>query len=226
MDYNIQISADESNGLIVKNSNDYTYGSFKLSGLTTVYMSYSGTSLTIITPVKGEGISNAILSIGLVNGCTYSIIYANTGQQFTTKIYKDATTSWSSLDGTCNCNIFDINLYPSKIPEYAQLTGLHMSTNSLNNISLVLPCYLFTKASPSGLSMWEYLGTISALGAVSMYNMGDYHIAQSSYDKSGDKYVCCSLAPRNRTYYAGIAVKLTDRLAITEDDTGGIPSIQ
>lgn len=227
IDYNIQIIADENSGITVKNSNGYVYGIVKFEDISMVYMTYNEKSFSLIGESSDDELNISIMSIGEINNCTYFISSIDTIKHFKTVVYCNDNVVWSSEDDTCYCNVFDnAYTYAIKIPKYLNLVTSNQSVNSLNNISLILPCYIYIRESPASLNVWKYFGSISSIGSVSMYNMSNYNIAQSSYDRTGDKYICCELYKRRTLGYAGIAIKLTNRIDITEDDTSGIPNIQ
>lgn len=237
MEYNLQILANELDGLVVKNSNGHTYGSFRADDginsidTTTVYISFSDGSLTLLSRplILGDywAVQTQIFSLGLVGSYTYFITTSSSNLQ-NIEVYKDSSTCWSSNSGTCKCSITEkYSSKQSNIPNYKYFnTTTNRSVNTLNNIAMILPVYIYVKSSPSSLNLWEYLDKIPALGCVNMYNMNEFHIAQSSYNNTGDKYICCSLNGRSFLDYSGIAIKLTDKLTITEDDVNVIPSIQ
>ena len=100
------------------------------------------------------------------------------------------------------------------------------TVNVLNEISLIMPSYFYIRKPPKAIDVWSYVGKSNDICYVNMYNMDNYHIAQQDYPVTGDKYICCALYKRRTVCYAGVAVRLTDKIDKTEDDGSVIPSIQ
>lgn len=100
------------------------------------------------------------------------------------------------------------------------------TVNVLNEVSLIMPSYFYIRKPPKAIDVWSYVGKSNDICYVNMYNMDNYHIAQQDYPVAGDKYICCALYKRRTVCYAGVAVRLTDKIAKTEDDGSVIPSIQ
>ena len=100
------------------------------------------------------------------------------------------------------------------------------TVNVLNEVSLIMPSYFYIRKPPKAIDVWSYVGKSNDICYVNMYNMDNYHIAQQDYPVAGDKYICCALYKRRTGCYAGVAVRLTDKIAKTEDDGSVIPSIQ
>lgn len=101
------------------------------------------------------------------------------------------------------------------------------TVNVLNEISLIMPSYFYIRKPPKAIDVWSYVGKSNDICYVNMYNMENYHIVQQDYPITGDKYICCALYKKRRTVcYAGVAIRLTDKIDKTEDDGSVIPSIQ
>ena len=100
------------------------------------------------------------------------------------------------------------------------------TVNVLNEISLIMPSYFYIRKSPKAIDVWSYVGKSNDICYVNMYNMENYHIVQQDYPITGDKYMCCALYKRRTVCYAGVAIRLTDKIDKTEDDGSVIPSIQ
>ena len=100
------------------------------------------------------------------------------------------------------------------------------TVNVLNEISLIMPSYFYIRKPPKAIDVWSYVGKSNDICYVNMYNMENYHIVQQDYPVTGDKYICCALYKRRTVCYAGVAVRLTDKIDKTEDDGSVIPSIQ
>lgn len=100
------------------------------------------------------------------------------------------------------------------------------TVNVLNEISLIMPSYFYIRKPPKAIDVWSYVGKSNDICYVNMYNMENYHIVQQNYPVTGDKYICCALYKRRTVCYAGVAVRLTDKIDKTEDDGSVIPSIQ
>ena len=100
------------------------------------------------------------------------------------------------------------------------------TVNVLNGISLIMPSYFYVRKPPKAIDVWSYVGKSNDICYVNMYNMENYHIVQQNYPITGDKYICCSLYKRRTVCYAGVAIRLTDKIDKTEDDGSVIPSIQ
>ena len=100
------------------------------------------------------------------------------------------------------------------------------TVNVLNEISLIMPSYFYIRKPPKALDVWSYVGKSNDICYVNMYNMENYHIVQQDYPVTGDKYICCALYKRRTVCYAGVAIRLTDKIDKTEDDGSVIPSIQ
>ena len=100
------------------------------------------------------------------------------------------------------------------------------TVNVLNEVSLIMPSYFYIRKTPKAIDVWSYVGKSNDICYVNMYNMDNYHIAQQDYPVAGDKYICCALYKRRTVCYAGVAVRLTDKIDKTEDDGSVIPSIQ
>lgn len=100
------------------------------------------------------------------------------------------------------------------------------TVNVLNEISLIMPSYFYIRKPPKAIDVWSYVGKSNDICYVNMYNMDNYHIAQQDYPVTGDKYICCALYKRRAVCYAGVAIRLTDKIDKTEDDGSVIPSIQ
>ena len=100
------------------------------------------------------------------------------------------------------------------------------TVNVLNEVSLIMPSYFYIRKTPKAIDVWSYVGKSNDICYVNMYNMDNYHIAQQDYPVTGDKYICCALYKRRTVCYAGVAVRLTDKIDKTEDDGSVIPSIQ
>ena len=100
------------------------------------------------------------------------------------------------------------------------------TVNVLNEISLIMPSYFYIKKPPKAIDVWSYVGKSNDICYVNMYNMENYHIVQQDYPTTGDKYICCTLYKRRTACYAGVAIRLTDKIDKTEDDGSVIPSIQ
>ena len=100
------------------------------------------------------------------------------------------------------------------------------TVNVLNEISLIMPSYFYIRKSPKAIDVWSYVGKSNDICYVNMYNMENYHIVQQDYPTTGDKYICCALYKRRTVCYAGVAIRLTDKIDKTEDDGSVIPSIQ
>ena len=100
------------------------------------------------------------------------------------------------------------------------------TVNVLNEISLIMPSYFYIRKPPKALDVWSYVGKSNDICYVNMYNMENYHIVQQDYPVTGDKYICCALYKRRTVCYAGVAIRLTDKIDKTEDDASVIPSIQ
>lgn len=100
------------------------------------------------------------------------------------------------------------------------------TVNVLNEVSLIMPSYFYIRKPPKAIDVWSYVGKSNDICYVNMYNMDNYHIAQQDYPVTGDKYICCALYKRRTVCYAGVAVRLTDKIDKTEDDGSVIPSIQ
>ena len=100
------------------------------------------------------------------------------------------------------------------------------TVNVLNEISLIMPSYFYIRKPPKALDVWSYVGKSNDICYVNMYNMENYHIVQQDYPITGDKYICCALYKRRTVCYAGVAIRLTDKIEKTEDDGSVIPSIQ
>lgn len=100
------------------------------------------------------------------------------------------------------------------------------TVNVLNEISLIMPSYFYIRKPPKAIDVWSYVGKSNDICYVNMYNMENYHIVQQDYPVTGDKYICCALYKRRTVCYAGVAIRLTDKIEKTEDDGSVIPSIQ
>lgn len=100
------------------------------------------------------------------------------------------------------------------------------TVNVLNEISLIMPSYFYIRKPPKAIDVWSYVGKSNDICYVNMYNMENYHIVQQDYPTTGDKYICCTLYKRRTDCYAGVAIRLTDKIDKTEDDGSVIPSIQ
>lgn len=100
------------------------------------------------------------------------------------------------------------------------------TVNVLNEISLIMPSYFYIRKPPKAINVWSYVGKSNDICYVNMYNMENYHIVQQDYPVTGDKYICCALYKRRTVCYAGVAIRLTDKIDKTEDDGSVIPSIQ
>lgn len=100
------------------------------------------------------------------------------------------------------------------------------TVNVLNEISLIMPSYFYIRKTPKAVDVWSYVGKSNDICYVNMYNMDNYHIAQQDYPITGDKYICCALYKRRTVCYAGVAIRLTNKIDKTEDDGSVIPSIQ
>ena len=100
------------------------------------------------------------------------------------------------------------------------------TVNVLNEISLIMPSYFYIRKPPKAIDVWSYVGKSNDICYVNMYNMENYHIVQQDYPVTGDKYICCALYKRRTVCYAGVAIRLTDKIDKTEDDGSVIPSIQ
>ena len=100
------------------------------------------------------------------------------------------------------------------------------TVNVLNEISLIMPSYFYIRKPPKAIDVWSYVGKSNDICYVNMYNMENYHIVQQDYPTTGDKYICCALYKRRTVCYAGVAIRLTDKIDKTEDDGSVIPSIQ
>lgn len=100
------------------------------------------------------------------------------------------------------------------------------TVNVLNEISLIMPSYFYIRKPPKAIDVWSYVGKSNDICYVNMYNMENYHIVQQDYPITGDKYICCALYKRRIVCYAGVAIRLTDKIDKTEDDGSVIPSIQ
>lgn len=100
------------------------------------------------------------------------------------------------------------------------------TVNVLNEISLIMPSYFYIRKPPKAIDVWSYVGKSNDICYVNMYNMENYHIVQQDYPITGDKYICCALYKRRTVCYAGVAIRLTDKIDKTEDDGSVIPSIQ
>lgn len=100
------------------------------------------------------------------------------------------------------------------------------TVNVLNEISLIMPSYFYIRKPPKAIDVWSYVGKSNDICYVNMYNMENYHIVQQDYPVTGDKYICCALYKRRTVCYAGVAIRLTDKIDRTEDDGSVIPSIQ
>lgn len=100
------------------------------------------------------------------------------------------------------------------------------TVNVLNEISLIMPSYFYIRKPPKAIDVWSYVGKSNDICYVNMYNMENYHIVQKDYPITGDKYICCALYKRRTVCYAGVAIRLTDKIDKTEDDGSVIPSIQ
>ena len=100
------------------------------------------------------------------------------------------------------------------------------TVNVLNEISLIMPSYFYIRKPPKAIDVWSYVGKSNDICYVNMYNMENYHIVQQDYPITGDKYMCCALYKRRTVCYAGVAIRLTDKIDKTEDDGSVIPSIQ
>ena len=100
------------------------------------------------------------------------------------------------------------------------------TVNVLNEVSLIMPSYFYIRKPPKAIDVWSYVGKSNDICYVNMYNMGNYHIVQQDYPVTGDKYICCALYKRRTVCYAGVAIRLTDKIYKTEDDGSVIPSIQ
>lgn len=100
------------------------------------------------------------------------------------------------------------------------------TVNVLNKVSLIMPSYFYIRKPPKAIDVWSYVGKSNDICYVNMYNMENFHIVQQDYPITGDKYICCALYKRRTVCYAGVAVRLTDKIDKTEDDGSVIPSIQ
>ena len=100
------------------------------------------------------------------------------------------------------------------------------TVNVLNEISLIMPSYFYIRKPPKAIDVWSYVGKSNDICYVNMYNMENYHVVQQDYPITGDKYICCALYKRRTVCYAGVAIRLTDKIDKTEDDGSVIPSIQ
>ena len=100
------------------------------------------------------------------------------------------------------------------------------TVNVLNEISLIMPSYFYIRKPPKAIDVLSYVGKSNDICYVNMYNMENYHIVQQDYPITGDKYICCALYKRRTVCYAGVAIRLTDKIDKTEDDGSVIPSIQ
>lgn len=111
-------------------------------------------------------------------------------------------------------------------PPLYKFNPLGYGANTSNGIATVLPSLFYIKEQPYGMNTWSYIGKSDELNYVNMYNMSSYHILQKNYPVSGDRYVCITQYKRRKFMYDGLAIRLTNRLDITEDDTSVVPSIQ
>lgn len=100
------------------------------------------------------------------------------------------------------------------------------TVNVLNEISLIMPSYFYIRKPPKAVDVWSYVGKSNDICYVNMYNMENFHIVQQDYPVTSDKYICCALYKRRTVCYAGVAIRLTDKIDKTEDDGSVIPSIQ
>ena len=100
------------------------------------------------------------------------------------------------------------------------------TVNVLNEISLIMPSYFYIRKPPKAIDVWSYVGKSNDICYVNMYNMENFHVVQQDYPITGDKYICCALYKRRTVCYAGVAIRLTDKIDKTEDDGSVIPSIQ
>lgn len=122
----------------------------------------------------------------------------------------------------------DIPKLPSydKVANWSNRNSSGCDTNTLNGISLILPTLFYVRACPDELNIWSYISSTKDINTVNMYNMSSMHIIQEDYPVSGDRYVCILPYARRKYTYSGIAIKLTNKLDITEDDNSVIPSVQ
>lgn len=143
------------------------------------------------------------------------IIYNDDDNSFLTCI-KNHLSNISSSDEMENWKSLPYNFHNSS----------GKTVNVLNEISLIMPSYFYIRKPPKAIDVWSYVGKSNDICYVNMYNMDNYHIVQQDYPITGDKYICCALYKRRTDCYAGVAIRLTDKIDKTEDDGSVIPSIQ
>lgn len=233
------------------NNNLTVYMSFSNKSFTLISIPYSPNKPWLTcTQLLSIGIIKTYMYYIVNNDNNYDVdtdsvhIYDDNSNHYV-DIYDGTTKKWTSSNGTCRCSIFDTYrpqevqkpqnppiiihspYYELNIPHYRWFSYKNLrSYNTLDNSTMILPVYIYIKEPPKSKDFWGYLGRIQSLGCVNMYNMNNFHIAQTSYETSGDKYVCCSLNGRTLQTMMGVAVRLTDRLTVTEDDASVIPRIQ
>lgn len=142
-------------------------------------------------------------------------------------IYNDDDNSFSMCIKNHLSNIYSSNENDNwKSLPYNFHNSSGKTVNVLNEISLIMPSYFYIRKPPKAIDVWSYVGKSNDICYVNMYNMENYHIVQQDYPVTGDKYICCALYKRRTVCYAGVAVRLTDKIDKTEDDGSVIPSIQ
>lgn len=142
-------------------------------------------------------------------------------------IYNDDDNSFSMCIKNHLSNIYSSNENDNwKSLPYNFHNSSGKTVNVLNKISLIMPSYFYIRKPPKAIDVWSYVGKSNDICYVNMYNMENYHIVQQDYPITGDKYICCALYKRRTVCYAGVAIRLTDKIDKTEDDGSVIPSIQ
>ena len=204
-----------------------------------IYFSFDRDNLAIVTKYNNTStIDVSILCCGrfYVDSTSYIYIYSNTANNFVNAGNKEVVVVynenepdmlWSSAYGTCTSTILHIDDNIKGVPNYRGIFNVgdknakhkrDYNTNSLNEITTILPVYFYVKDTPYALNMWKYIGMTDFFGIVSMYNMDTFHISQINYPVSGNKYLCCSFYRRRTVDFSGIAIRLSNLLETMSDN--------
>lgn len=204
-----------------------------------IYLSYDENNLAIVTKINDASLSDSsVLCCGrfYVGSVPYIYIYSNSAYNNVSVddkevviVYNENTPDklWSSAYGMCTSTILCADDNIKGVPNYRSIFNVgdknakhkrDYNTNSLNEITTILPVYFYVKDTPYTLNMWKYIGMTDFLGVVSMYNMDTFHISQIDYPVSGNRYLCCSFYKRRLVDFRGIAIRLSNLLETISDN--------
>lgn len=245
-DISIQLYSEDSN-FIKHCGATFIAVNNKLYESDDIYFSFDGDNLAVVTKYNNTStIDASILCCGrfYVGSSPYVYIYSNTANNAVNADNKEVVVVysenepdklWSSAYGTCTATVLHTDNNITHLPNYRGMLGVgekkakhkrNINTNTLNEITMVLPVYFYVKDSPEAVNMWKYIGTTNFFGLVSMYNMDTFHISQVDYPVSGNRYMCCSLYKRRTIDFSGIAIKLSNTLESLSDNVADFDGMQ